>query len=251
MKKFILALAITAVTSLTFAQIKMKIGVKAGLTIPNLTSGNSDNPLSFGYRSLLAGSAAIHAEFYTSRYFSIQPQLEYSPQGGKKSGIQAFTTPTEISQQFPAGMAPAFLYADYKSRAEMHYIMLPILAKYHLNLKKKWSTYIAAGPFASYLLSAKNITKGTSIIYLDKYKAEPLNPVAQSFDSKNNITSDLHRFNTGISGHLGVDYKIAGGCSAFIEAGGNYGLVDIQKNSSNGKNKTGAAVIYIGYQCKL
>lgn len=48
------------------------------------------------------------------------------------------------------------------------------------------------------------------------------------------ITPDLHRFNTGISGHLGADMVLGNG-KIFIEIGGNYGLIDMQKGSNNGK----------------
>ena len=60
----------------------------------------------------------------------------------------------------------------------------------------------------------------------------------------------LSCFKTGISGRLGLDYKLVGG-SIFLEAGGNYGLIDIQKGNVNGKNKTGAAVVDLGYQFRL
>ncbi|MBN8865075.1 MAG: PorT family protein [Sphingobacteriales bacterium] len=250
MKKYIILLYITLSASFCLAQTKTEIGIKAGLSIPNLTSGSSANPVSNGYTSRLDGDAAIHAEFHIGKSFSIQPQLEYSSQGGKKNGMQAFTPPDEILQQFPAGQAPTYLYAEYKSIAKINYLMLPVLAKYYFNLKKKWGAYFAGGPFISYLLNAKNITKGSSIVYLDPKKTQPLSSQMLSFDSKDNVTSDLHRFNAGISGHLGVDYKVAGG-SLFIEAGGNYGFIDIQKNNLDGKNKTGAAVINLGYQFKL
>lgn len=250
MKKYILLLHSTLSASFCIAQINTAIGIKAGLSIPNLTSGSSANPVSNGYTSRLDGDAAIHAEFRISKYFSIQPQLEYSSQGGKKNGMQAFSPPDEMLQQFPAGQAPAYLYAEYKSIAKINYLMLPVLAKYHFNLQKNWGGYIAGGPFVSYLLNAKNITKGSSIVYLDQNKTQPVSSQVVTFDSKDNVTSDLHRFNAGISGHIGVDYKIASG-SLFLEAGGNYGLIDIQKNNLDGKNKTGAAVINLGYQFKL
>lgn len=250
MKKYILLLHSTLSASFCFAQINTAIGIKAGLSIPNLTSGSSTNPVSNGYSSRLDGDAAIHAEFRLSKYFSIQPQLEYSSQGGKKNGTQAFTPPDEMLQQFPAGQAPAYLYAEYKSIAKINYLMLPVLAKYHFNFQKNWGGYIAGGPFVSYLLNAKNITKGSGIVYLDENKTQPVSSQVLSFDSKDNVTSDLHRFNAGISGHIGVDYKVASG-SVFLEAGGNYGLIDIQKNNLDGKNKTGAAVINLGYQFKL
>jgi hypothetical protein len=36
-----------------------------------------------------------------------------------------------------------------------------------------------------------------------------------------------------------------------VESGGNYGLTDIQKDGTNGKNKTGAGVFDLGYQFSL
>jgi hypothetical protein len=33
----------------------------------------------------------------------------------------------------------------------------------------------------------------------------------------------------------------------FIEGGGNYGFLTIQKDSANGKNNTGAGVVNLGY----
>lgn len=231
------------------AHTQPDIGFKAGLSIPNLTSGSS-NPISSGYGSRLDGDAALHIEFHLSKRFSLQPQLEYSSQGGKKNGTQAFTVPDEMLAQFPPGHAPQYLYATYSSETRINYLVLPVFAKYRFDLGNRWGAYVAAGPFASYLLNAKDITRGSSIIYLDNDETQPLTSTLQSFDSKNNVSSDLHRFNAGISGHVGLDYKTGNG-SIFLEAGGNYGLIDIQKNEANGKNKTGAAIINMGYQFRL
>lgn len=250
MKKVLFISMIVLSANMILAQTRPSLGFKAGLSIPNLTSGSSTNPVSSGYGSRLDIDAAVHIEFPFCDRFSIQPQLEYSSQGGKKNGTQAFTVPDEMLLLFPSGQAPAYLYADYKSEAKMNYLMLPVLAKYRIKWKSKWSVYLAGGPFISYLLNAKNITRGSSRVYLDYDKTEPVTAQPQSFSNKDNITSDLHRFNTGISGHFGIDYKLGGG-SLFLEAGGNYGLIDIQKGTANGKNKTGAAVVDLGYQFRL
>ena len=176
--------------------------------------------------------------------------MEYSAQGGKKNGVQAFAVPANLVSKFPAGEVPAYVYADYKSIAKMNYLMLPVLAKYGVDLGHRWGAYIAAGPFASELLSAKNVTSGMSNIYSDQQQTEPVTTSPVSFDNKDNIKSDLHTFNAGASGLIGVNYK-SPNSSIFIEGGANYGLVDIQKGSTNGKNKTGAAVIDLGYQFRL
>ena len=89
-----------------------------------------------------------------------------------------------------------------------------------------------------------------SNIYTDQKQTEPVTTSPLSLDKQDNIKSDLHSFNWGICGNIGVDYKLRKS-SIFSEGGGNYGLVDIQKGSTNGKNKTGAAVIDLGYQFRL
>jgi hypothetical protein len=254
MKKVLLLVATSLALLLVpgrkgFAQGRFNFGVKGGLSVPNLTSGSS-SPISSGYGSRLDADAAIQAGFNLTKRFSIEAQLEYSSQGGKKNGTQAFVVPAEMVQLFPEGQVPDYLYATYKSEARMNYLVLPVLAKYRFDLKKRFGAYIATGPFISYLLSARNITKGSSLIYLNKEETQSVTPQPQSFDSKDNIRDELHHFNTGVSGHVGIDYKLSKG-SIFIEAGGNYGLINIQKNQVDGKNKTGAFVLNLGYQFRL
>lgn len=227
------------------SQTTIDFGIKGGLSIPSLTAGGSDNPINTGYSSRTGPAFAFHAEFHLSKQFSIQPELQYCAEGGKKNGNQAFSVPDEFKPMFPPGQVPDYLYADYKSEAKFNYLILPVLAKYHFVLKNNWDIYISAGPFVSMLISAKNVTSGNSPIYLDPQHTQPVLP-AQSFDRTQDIKDDLHKFNTGIAGHLGVAYHF-GKSQVFIEGGGNYGFISIQKDEVNGKNKTGAAVVMLGY----
>ncbi|HVI44000.1 MAG TPA: porin family protein [Chitinophaga sp.] len=237
------------VLNVSRAQAQVDLGVKAGLSIPNLTSGNSNNPLSSGYNSRLGLDAGIHAEFHLTKKFSIQPELRYSSQGGKKNGNQAFVPdPT----QFPAGTPlPPLLYADYKSVAKLNYLMLPVLAKYHFLNNPKWDLYAAVGPFVSLLLSAKNETSGSSIIYADEQHKQPLPLGAVSFDRKEDIKDKLNSTNFGIDGHVGIAYKLNQRSSIFLEGGGHYGFITIQKDEANGKNRTGAGVVTAGYAFRI
>lgn len=148
---------------------------------------------------------------------------------------------------FPIGQLPSYLYATYKSTAKINYLTLPVLVKYYYYLKRHWHVYIAAGPFASIVLSAKNETSGSSNIYLDQQENQPLTSSPQSFDNTKKIKKNLHAWNTGINGHVGIGYKFKSS-SLFLEGGGNYGLVDIQKNA---KNKTGAGTVTFGYQFRI
>lgn len=224
-------------------------GVKGGINIPNLTSSNN-TPVSNGFKSRLDADASIFTELSLTRRFSVQAQLEYSAQGGKKNGSQAFTVPPEYQPLFPVGQAPDFLYANYKSEAKLNYLMLPLQAKYYFYAPRHWRAYLAAGPFVSYLLNAKNITSGASLVYLDAAQSQPIVTETQSFNNSENISSHLHRFNTGIAGNIGLSYML-GNNAFFAEAGGNFGLIDIQKDNTDGKNKTGAALFSLGYQHRL
>ncbi|MBS1532255.1 MAG: hypothetical protein JSU01_18280, partial [Bacteroidetes bacterium] len=97
----------------TYAQ-DVALGLRAGISIPNLTAGaGNQNPLNTGYSSRLGPEIAAFAEFKFSGLFSLEPMIEYSSQGGKKNGLQAFTTPDEVKAMFPEGQAPTYLYANY------------------------------------------------------------------------------------------------------------------------------------------
>ncbi|MDR3697425.1 porin family protein [Mucilaginibacter sp.] len=277
MKKSIFYLILTFAVFSTFtvnAQ-NFTLGVRGGISIPNLTAGsNNQNPLNTGYSSRLGPDFGLFCELKFSTHFSLQPMIEYSSQGGKKNGFQAFTTPDQLAQMFPAGQAPTYLYANYNSEAKMNYLMIPILAKYGWDFKHSpIRFYVDAGPFFGLLLNARQVTSGTSIIYLDAQGTQPLQipqqqaanvpaqtratafasaatDVQQSFDATTDVKSSLHTFNMGIEANIGFSYKIGSG-NIFIEGGGNYGLLNIQKYAKDGKNETGAAVATIGYSYRF
>jgi len=223
------------------------IGASGGISIPNLTAGGNQTPLNTGYRSGLGPDAAVFAEFKYSTLFSIEPTIEYSSQGGKKDGMQAFTTPDAITVMYPPGQAPKYLYADYKSEAVMNYLMIPILAKFNWNINKSlWRVYVDAGPFAGFLLSAKQITSGESQFYTSLSQLEVIPGGEHSFNNTQDIKDQLYTFNIGVEGNIGVNYRF-GHSNIFIEGGGNYGFLNIQKGTQNGKNNIGAATSAIGY----
>lgn len=226
----------------------VSVGLRGGISIPNLSAnGSESNPLNTGYQSRLEGDAAIFAQFHITPVFSIEPMVEYSSQGGKKKGMQAFPTPNEYAPMFPQG-APAYLYADFKSEAKLDYLLVPVLARFGWNLHNMSNVkiYFDAGPFAGFLLSAHQVLNGSSIIYMDPKGQQPLSPGPQSFDSTKDIKDQLNTFNFGISGNLGLAYYFANS-SIFIEGGGNFGFLNIQKGTANGKNHTGAGTVGIGY----
>lgn len=244
---FLLFVVAILISNLSEAQ-NFSLGVRSGLSIPNLTaSGSETNPLNTGYKSRLGPDEAVFGEYHISSLFSIEAMLEYSSQGGKKSGMQAFPTPPQMAPMFPDG-APTYLYADFKSEAKLNYLLVPILAKFGWNLSSHSPVrvYLNAGPFAGFLLSAHQVTSGSSMIYLDEKAQQPASQSPQSFDANNDIKNQLNTFNFGVSGNVGFAYNFAKS-NIFIEGGGNYGFLNIQKGTANGKNHTGAGTVALGY----
>jgi len=113
------------------------------------------------------------------------------------------------------------------------------------------SFFINAGLYGGYLVNAQNVTSGSSNIYFDENLTHPFLPSAISFDQTSDIKSDLKKINYGIQGGFGFDFKISDKSKIMITAGGNYGLVKIQKDKSNGENNTGAATVTLGYIIQL
>ena len=222
---------------------QITIGAKGGFSIPNLTGGSSANPLNDGYSSRLGADGGIYGEYHLTKPFSVSVGLEYSSQGGQKSGLQAF--PNTQPQ-------PTYLYADFKSEAKLDYLLIPVLARYtwKINKKSPFRIYAAVGPFAGFLLDAKQVTSGSSPIYLDAKGSEQIAP-SQSFGATTNIKSQLYTFNAGIDGFVGISYRLNRKSALFIEGGGNYGFMSIQKGTANGKNYTGAGVVTVGYAYTL
>lgn len=228
------------------------IGIKAGVSIPNLTAGGStENPINTGYSSRLGPDIAVFVEWGLTKNLSLLPTLQYSAQGGKKNGYQAFTTPSAYIPFFPAGQAPPYLYANYRSEAKMNYLMLVVPVKWTWPLGKgPYLLSADAGPFVSFLLNAQQETSGSSIIYADGQQQQPLTPSPQSFDHEQNIKDDLHKANAGVEADLGLARVLKKG-RIFLESGFNYGFINIQRDEVNGKNRTGAAIFRLGYAFRL
>ncbi|MDP4128852.1 MAG: porin family protein [Bacteroidota bacterium] len=245
------------------AQMDMKdaqieFGFFGGISIPNLTaSGSMNNPLNTGYSSRLGPDFGLVREMHFSKLFSVETKLEYSSQGGKKDGFQAFPTPALAALYFQSqGMqAPPYLYANFKSEIRLNYLKFPLLAKLGWNLDDQghFRFSVAAGPFLGILLSAHQVTSGGGNVYADPQGQQQFPGGPQSFDSTDNIRSQLHKANFGADGNIGIAYMFGKDKvqKIFLEAGGNYGFINIQKGSDDGKNNTGAATVLLGYTYKL
>jgi hypothetical protein len=127
-------------------------------------------------------------------------------------------------------------------------------------MSPRLNLYVQGGPYLGVRIHAKNITSGSSNIYVDKDGDLPVDAIlilaeqptlgAVSFNNSEDITSDIHRFNIGAQGAVGFGLMIGSG-KIFIEAGGNYGFIPVQIDKANGSNNTGAGTLTFGYMFEI
>src|SRR4051812_36028283 len=85
-----------------YGQSNFSVGIKAGISIPNLKP-SEDDPVSSGWSSSQGPYAGLLAEWRLSDNFFLQGELNYSTQGGKKNGVQAFPS-SPFAAHFPPGL---------------------------------------------------------------------------------------------------------------------------------------------------
>jgi hypothetical protein len=280
--------ALLLVCGVSIAQ-DVKFGIKAGLNLPNITAGGNNTPVSEGYKSRLAMGAGIFTEVQFNPLISFRLGVEYSGQGGRKNGVQAMPSRrliTALASNMGMSMTdrqiagltsiasnmPAYYYADVDNTTKFDYVMIPLLAQFGWNLgQSPWRVYVNAGPFVSFLISGKQASKGTSLMYANASETKPvwdaLDPSIQTLitaefpDMKDvlvdpvifgttNITSEMKSTNFGITGNVGIRYQCRRNYF-FLEAGGNYGFITVQENSANGSNRLGAGSVMVGYAFSL
>lgn len=234
------------------------VGIKGGISIPNLSSSKDDqNVWNKDYTSRLGPYFGVQFEWQLARHFSLQAELDYVGEGGKRNGIQPMTVPAEYLQAFQQAFNTTndYLFADLKNVSRINFLQLPILAKYHLPLTYdgRLQVYIQAGPFAGLMVASKQIVKTDDLkVYLDEdgHLQIPQQLSAAFFgtaiDTVIEAKNDLHKFNFGIQGAVGFSYSI-GRSKIFIEGGGNYGFLPLQKGDEHGKDHIGAGTLIAGY----
>jgi len=263
-KLFVLVLILCSILPANAQKHKFYTGLKAGLAIPNLTAGTKSTPLSENYSSKLGSYGGIVGELQTSKILSIRAEINYSSQGGKRDGMQALPLPPALEQLWQMlpqfGITPDnYMYVDIKSKAILNYLEIPVMAKFTFSLGSRINFYMQAGPYMGIMLNAKNITSGSSSVYykdsngifpIDAILSDEMKIGELPFDHTENITSDIHRFNVGGQGAVGFELNMDSG-KFFIEGGGNYGFMPIQKDEANGTNNTGAGTVTFGYLFQL
>jgi len=287
MKRFFVSAIVTALTICGLYAQDVKLGFRGGLNLPNILAGGKNTPLSEGYSSRLATGWGLFTELQINSTVSFRFGAEYSGMGGKKDGMQAMPTNrliTEIGSGLGLGMTPEqqmalggmlawsesmpYYYADIKNTVKFDYVMIPLLVQLGRDMgTSPFRVYVNAGPFVSFLLSGKQVSKGTSKMFADpsgtgtlwnvmpdeyKYGISAIFPqIEQTLNEpveygSQNITGELKSTNIGINGNIGIRYQSKRNYF-FLEAGGNYGFRTVQDDATNGSNRIGAASVMLGY----
>jgi hypothetical protein len=233
---------------LTATAQNFSLGFQGGLRTSEFSSADpSAIKLDTKLDSRAGQQAAIFAEFGITKDLSLKPMIEYSSQGGKKLGVQGFSTPDFIAAEYPAGQAPQVVYANYNSEIKLNYLMIPVLAKFHWKSPElPFDFYVDGGPFIGFLLSASQVNNGRSQIYADASMQQAAPGGPQSFNNSQNIKDQINPINVGIESSIGISYYFKSS-RLFIEGGANFGIRDVEKSDINGKNESSSTVVSIGY----
>ena len=230
----------------------LTVGLQTGSTIPNLRD-NGGNEFSSGWSTRVGLLAGVSADVQVTPAFSVRAELNYSQQGAKKNGLQAASLPN----------VPLTLYADFKNTAKLDYVEVPVLARLHVGPMKR--LFVDLGPYAGFLLSARNVTVGSSKVYMDAaganeaiFLVDPNDPGQGTytlgtlpFGATTDNKSSLHSINWGVQAGLGVTQPVGRG-RVSLEVRGELGLMNIQKHPEvDGKNSTGALSVALGYTVPL
>jgi hypothetical protein len=249
-KRFLFSLLFFSAAVDSHAQ-NFQMGLKGGLSLPDLSSGAGASDVSKGYQTISGPDFAWVTDMKLAGKFSLEAAVEWSTQGGKKTGIQTIPA-SEFAQFFPPGSNIQYVYANFTSTVRLQYLMLPVLLRYDMDLDiaGHWKLYMEGGIFGGYMLTGKGSASGSSKVYKDKEETNPISSAVVTFDSVGDIRHQLHRGNFGIDGNIGIQYQL-NSMAIFAEGGGNYGFINLQKNSENGINHTGSLIFRIGFFIRM
>lgn len=229
----------------------IKVGARGGLSIPNLR-GRETDLFSRGFTSRQGLFFGIGADIGLASRFSLAVGLNYTSQGGLRTGMQPITMELPPGLPIPPG---TILYADFRNETILDYIEIPVLAR--LTFGDKVRFFIEAGPYFGYLFRARALTQGASAFYLDEAGTQPIiippatDPAVFDLGAATDVKDSLKKTNMGLAGGGGLLCPLGPG-DLILEAGFQLGLTTIQKNpETDGRSQTGAVVISLGYLLPL
>lgn len=252
----------------------VKIGVKAGYSIGNLSDSNS-NIYTKDFESTDGADIGVTFEFPIQDNFSVQTEINYTQRGAMRTGMQPVPgneLTDELNQFLPLFGIDQItdenpLFADYEGETDLNYLEIPVLAKFIWGNKTKF--YAEVGPYVGVLVSAKQLTTGTSQLYFDEggtmpvfvpnpnfNPADPTQPPVVDLppvplDAETDIKDNLKTVNFGGIIGLGLIQELSDRDELFLNARGSYGFNAIQLNSTFGESRIGSVVFSIGYAYTL
>jgi hypothetical protein len=229
-----------------FAQVS--IGAKSGLSLPGL-QGNASKDKGDTWREAVYGG--IYLRIQLNRLFYLQPELNYSPQGGERNGMQQVTTAYVSGIKLPPATT---VYASFNKSTILHYLEIPVLVKMVAGDELTYS--VCVGPYVSFLMSAKSRVRGNSRLYLDKNGEVPFAPDGEpipvlSFNRNTTINGEMKKIAGGLQGGFGIGYPLRKG-RLFFDARAIVGLTGIYVNpAANSSNRTRSWIMAVGYELDL
>lgn len=218
----------------------VSIGGHVGLSIPNIRAGSTD-VLSQDFASRRGLFFGIFVETRIAPRLSLVVDVNYTSQGGKRDGVQPITMDIGLPP-LPDG---SYYYADYHNETILDYVEVPVQLRLRFGGGHRF--FANAGPYVGFLVRARAVTSGSSLIYLDRGMTQPVTPSPVPFDAETDVSDSLKGTNFGITAGGGFMHR-AGPGDLVVEAHFQVGLTTIQKDvATSGSNKTGAVVVSIGY----
>jgi len=230
---------------------EITVGAHGGLCIPNLRGKDTDL-FSRGFKSRKGPIFGLSADIGLARRLSLAVDLNYTSQGGLRTGMQPITMELPPGLPLPPG---TILYADFRNETILDYIEIPVLGRFTFGDKIRF--FVDAGPYVGFLVRARAVTKGTSAFYLDEAGTMPIiippatDPAEFDLGADTDVKDSLKTMNIGLAGGGGLIYPLGPG-ELILEAHFQLGLTTIQKDiETSGKSQTGAIVISLGYLLPL
>lgn len=254
-------------TPLIYSNAQKFIGVRGGLSIPNLYA-TTDDEISRDYESVLQKNAGFLYEgplVKENNKWAIMVELDYLGVGGIRKGMQPVVTDGPEIQALYGQLTMAkvyrggYLYADYENTSVFNYLSIPILLKRYFGNEGGIRFYLETGLSTNILLTATNTTRNTtgntSQLY---YNNIPLSTVANgvpyslafNFEQSKDIKSDIQPMSFSAIAGAGLIFPVNKN-HFFVDGRFDYGLLVLQRDRRNGLSHPAAGIISVGYAIAL
>lgn len=166
------------------------LGIRAGLLLSTI---HGDEAID-SYAKKISPQVGFSAAYYPHQNFSVCAELNYELKGGK--------------------------FDMHEMKMNLHYITLPIYAKFNFNEDPQ--IYLYAGAYSSYLISAN--TKGDYEIIIGE------DHINNSIDE--NILPNLNKFDVGLVAGFGVQGRFNRYLDIFIDLRYTKGFFNLDNNTA-------------------